>query len=142
MGITRLYSYHNSYHIAELVRDGAWTIILSEYEPSALPVHLLTPQARISVPKVRAFIDFAGPKLKAALAKIAAQSGALAQLCRTSVDCRFCGDNSPEHRLHLNLTHRRRERRHGQKSGRVLGKDADYEQSTKGHHYHWCLPRH
>jgi len=76
MGVTRLYSYH----VAELVRDGALKIILSEYEPSALPVHLLTPQGRISVPKVRAFIDFAGPKLKAALAKIAAESGALAQI--------------------------------------------------------------
>ncbi|VTZ66001.1 Transcriptional regulator, LysR family (fragment) [Sinorhizobium medicae] len=76
MGVTRLYSYH----VAELVRDGALKIILSEYEPSALPVHLLTPQGRISVPKVRAFIDFAGPKLKAALAKIAAASGALAPI--------------------------------------------------------------
>lgn len=76
MGITRLYSYH----VAELVRDGALQIILPAFEPLALPVHLLTPQGRISVPKVRAFVDFAGPKLKAALSKIAADSGAMAQI--------------------------------------------------------------
>jgi hypothetical protein len=29
-----------------------------------LPVHLLAPQGRFSVPKVRAFVDYAVPRLK------------------------------------------------------------------------------
>src|SRR2546425_796192 len=37
-----------------------------EHEP--LPVHLVSPQGRLSVPKVRAFVDFALPRLRASFA--------------------------------------------------------------------------
>jgi DNA-binding transcriptional LysR family regulator len=73
MGVTRLYSYH----VSELVREGALQPVLTEFEPPALPVHLLAPQGRTSVPKVRAFVDFAVPRLRSALSRIAVESGKL-----------------------------------------------------------------
>lgn len=59
-GVTRVFSYH----VAQAVRDGALKIVLEDNEHAPLPVHLLTPQGRLSVPKVRAFVDFAAPRLR------------------------------------------------------------------------------
>jgi DNA-binding transcriptional LysR family regulator len=59
-GVTRLFSYH----VANQVRDGSLRILLTEHEHAPLPVHLLTPQGRLAVPKVRAFVDFAVPRLR------------------------------------------------------------------------------
>lgn len=72
-GLTRLYSYH----VADAVKDGRLRIVLADAEHPALPVHLLTPQGRLSVPKVRAFADFAAPRLRAALARMAAEANTL-----------------------------------------------------------------
>ncbi|WP_348980468.1 LysR family transcriptional regulator [Polyangium sp. 15x6] len=60
-GITRVFSYQ----IADEVAAGKLRIVLADAEPAPLPVHLITPEGRLSVPKVRAFFDFAGPQLKA-----------------------------------------------------------------------------
>src|SRR4029077_442276 len=43
------------------VQNGELEIVLAGDEPAALPVHVITPQGRLSVPKVRAFLDFACP---------------------------------------------------------------------------------
>jgi DNA-binding transcriptional LysR family regulator len=59
-GVTRMFSYH----IAAEVKAGTLRIILAESESAPLPVHLITPQGRLSVPNVRAFIDFATPRLR------------------------------------------------------------------------------
>ena len=59
-GVTRLFSYH----IAEQIRDGQLQILLEKDEHPPLPAHLLAPQGRFSVPKVRAFVDFAAPRFK------------------------------------------------------------------------------
>ena len=67
LGLTRLYSYH----VAECVRDGRLRIVLPDAEHPPLPVHLLTPPGRVAVPKVRAFIDFAVPRLRSGFARIA-----------------------------------------------------------------------
>lgn len=64
-GITRVLSYQ----IAEEVAAGRLRILLAEDEPKPLPVHLITPEGRLSVPKVRAFFDFAAPRLKAEFAR-------------------------------------------------------------------------
>ncbi len=72
-GLTRLYSYH----VAEHVRDGRLQIVLSDAEHKPLPVHLLAPHGRMPVPKVRAFVDFATPRLRAAFARLAAEAGTL-----------------------------------------------------------------
>jgi DNA-binding transcriptional LysR family regulator len=69
-GVTRLYTYH----VAERVRDGALKILLRHAEPAAMPVHLIMPQGRLSVPKVRAFVDFAAPRLRAEFARLSAEA--------------------------------------------------------------------
>jgi DNA-binding transcriptional LysR family regulator len=72
-GVTRLYTYH----VAEHVNDGSLKMILRDAEPATLPVHLISPQGRTSVPKVRAFIDFAAPRLRAEFARLSAEADAL-----------------------------------------------------------------
>jgi DNA-binding transcriptional LysR family regulator len=64
-GITRVFSYQ----VADEVAAGRLRIILAGDEPAPLPVHLITPEGRLSVPKVRAFFDFAAPHLKAEFAR-------------------------------------------------------------------------
>lgn len=59
-GVVRLFSYH----VAREVADGALRIVLADHEHPPLPVHLVSPHGRLSVPKVRAFVDFALPKLR------------------------------------------------------------------------------
>lgn len=73
IGLTRLYSYHVSEH----VRDGRLKVVLAQAEHPALPVHLLAPQGRMSVPKVRAFVDHAAPRLRAALERIANEANSM-----------------------------------------------------------------
>ncbi|WLB69373.1 LysR family transcriptional regulator [Bradyrhizobium elkanii] len=77
-GVTRLFSYH----IAEEIRDGRLRILLAKDEHPPLPVHLLAPQGRFDVPKVRAFVDFATPRLKRyfeRLSREASKTGAKAR---------------------------------------------------------------
>ncbi len=73
LGVTRLYTYH----VAPRVLDGSLRIVLRDAEPPPLPVHLITPQGRTATPKVRAFLDFAAPRLKAAFAGLSADAEAL-----------------------------------------------------------------
>jgi len=74
VGVTRLYTYH----VAPRVLDGSLRIVLRDAEPPPLPVHLISPQGRTSIPKVRAFLDFAAPRLKAAFAGLSADAESLA----------------------------------------------------------------
>ncbi|QRM33881.1 LysR family transcriptional regulator [Microvirga sp. VF16] len=59
-GVTRLMSYH----IDRQVREGSLEIVLKDYDDRPLPLHLVSPQGRLSVPKVRAFVDMALPRLR------------------------------------------------------------------------------
>ncbi|WP_372084321.1 LysR family transcriptional regulator [Tistrella mobilis] len=59
-GVARVFSYH----VADEIRAGRLTLLLAGFTPPPLPVHLITPDGRLPVPKVRAFIDFAVPRLK------------------------------------------------------------------------------
>ena len=61
-GVVRMFSYH----LAPEVADGKLHIVLSGDEHAPLPVHLVSPHGRLSVPKVRAFVDFALPRLREA----------------------------------------------------------------------------
>jgi DNA-binding transcriptional LysR family regulator len=70
-GVTRLFSYH----VAEEVRSGALQLVLTDDEHPPYPVHLISPQGRLSVPKVRAFVDFAVPRLRAQFARLAHGTG-------------------------------------------------------------------
>jgi DNA-binding transcriptional LysR family regulator len=69
-GVTRLFSYH----IAEEIRDGRLQILLGEDEHPPLPAYLVAPQGRFSVPKVRAFADFAAPRLKRYFAQLSTEA--------------------------------------------------------------------
>ncbi|WP_028204418.1 LysR family transcriptional regulator [Paraburkholderia nodosa] len=60
-GVTRLFSYH----VAEEVEAGRLRIVLRDSEHGPLPANLVTPHGRLSVPKVRSFVDFAAPRLRA-----------------------------------------------------------------------------
>jgi DNA-binding transcriptional LysR family regulator len=72
-GLTRLYSYH----VAEAVKAGRLDVVLADAEFPALPIHLLTSPGRTSVPKVRAFLDFAAPRLREIFARLAADAQVL-----------------------------------------------------------------
>lgn len=62
-GITSLLSYI----AAEPIRAGALVPILEDYALPSVPVHLVYPQSRQVLPKTRAFLDFAAPRLRARL---------------------------------------------------------------------------
>lgn len=57
-----------SYMVADALQAGRLIPVLNDYAPPPVPVHLIYAQRRIVAPKVRAFLDFAAPKLRAALA--------------------------------------------------------------------------
>lgn len=64
-GITRVLSYQ----VAAAVAAGSLRLLLQEFEPEPLPVHLVhAGQAQLRL-KLRAFLDFAAPRLKGSLAK-------------------------------------------------------------------------
>lgn len=66
-GITRLLSYQ----AAEALADGTLLRLLAASETRDLPVHLLYPAGRHPAPKLRAFVDFAAPRLRRRLGLIA-----------------------------------------------------------------------
>ena len=59
-----------SYMVADAIRERKLKPVLGDYALSPVPVHLIYAQRRIVAPKVRAFIDFAAPRLRAALADL------------------------------------------------------------------------
>jgi DNA-binding transcriptional LysR family regulator len=59
-GVARLLSYQ----VAEQIQRGELEIVLADNEDPATPVHIISPEGRPSVPRVRAFMDFAVPRLK------------------------------------------------------------------------------
>lgn len=60
-----------SYMVSDRIREGKLTTILDDYAPPPRPVHLVYPQARLVAPKIRAFVDYAAPRLKLALDQLA-----------------------------------------------------------------------
>jgi DNA-binding transcriptional LysR family regulator len=71
-GVTRLLSYH----VASEVSQGRLRILLADAEPAPIPVHIVSPHGRLAVPKVRAFVDYALPRLRARFASIAKEVAA------------------------------------------------------------------
>lgn len=65
-GITRVLSYQ----VAEPLARGALKLILRPHEPDPLPVHLLYAGQSLLPLKLRAFLDFAGPRLRSSLTAI------------------------------------------------------------------------
>jgi DNA-binding transcriptional LysR family regulator len=67
-GITRVLSYQ----VHSAVGVGALCLILRPFEPEPLPVHLLHTEQSLLPLKLRAFLNFAAPRLKASLQEISA----------------------------------------------------------------------
>ena len=63
VGLTRVLSYQ----VANAVRTGALEIVLATFEPAAWPINLVYRGARFVPVKLRAFLDFTVPRLKARL---------------------------------------------------------------------------
>lgn len=57
-----------SYMVAQAIAAGRLSVVLDRWTPPAVPVQLVYPQGRAMAAKVRAFLDFAAPRLKARLA--------------------------------------------------------------------------
>ncbi len=67
-GITRVLSYQ----VADALNSGTLRLILREAEPDPLPVHLVHAGQALVPLKLRAFLDFATPRLKAVLGALPA----------------------------------------------------------------------
>jgi DNA-binding transcriptional LysR family regulator len=65
IGLTRAFAYH----VAGSVEAGNLTTVLDEYRPSSLPISFVYAAGRFLPIKLRAFLDFAAPRLKARLTK-------------------------------------------------------------------------
>lgn len=63
-----------SYMVRDQIREGKLMTILDHYTPPPRPVHLVYSQARLVAPKIRAFVDFAAPRLRLALDQLALTS--------------------------------------------------------------------
>jgi DNA-binding transcriptional LysR family regulator len=70
-GVTRLFSDQ----VAGYVRDGRLQILLHSDEYAAVPAHVILPEGRLAVPKVRVFVDFVVPRLRKQFARLAADTG-------------------------------------------------------------------
>jgi len=66
VGITRVMSYQ----VATAIREGSLAVALREFEPSPWPVSLVYGGGRLLPLKVRAFLDFAAPRLRTRLAEL------------------------------------------------------------------------
>lgn len=58
-GVTRVFSYQ----VADELADGRLVRLLREFEPAPIPVQLVTVSARLTPPRVRAFLDAAATEL-------------------------------------------------------------------------------
>ncbi|MFZ0840949.1 MAG: LysR substrate-binding domain-containing protein, partial [Xanthobacteraceae bacterium] len=63
IGITGAFNYH----IAAALKAGTLTTILDDFQPPPVPVNLIYTAGRFLPLKLRAFLDFAAPRLKARL---------------------------------------------------------------------------
>lgn len=60
-GIARILSYQ----VADAIADGSLVVVLPDFQPEPLPIHLVHTGQAILPLKLRAFADFARPRLKA-----------------------------------------------------------------------------
>jgi len=67
IGITRVLSYQ----AAAAIKAGKLKLVLRPFELPEIPVSLVHPEARLTPPKVRAFLDFVAPRLRKRVADVA-----------------------------------------------------------------------
>jgi len=73
LGIARVLSYQ----VVDAMRVGALAVVLQDFEPTPWPVSLVYAGGRLLPLKLRAFIDFGGPRLKAKLSQNEGEAGFL-----------------------------------------------------------------
>ncbi|MBX9589866.1 MAG: LysR family transcriptional regulator [Hyphomonadaceae bacterium] len=66
IGITVAFSYH----VTNALKSGELTLLLQGFQPQPLPVSFVYPPNRFMPAKLRAFLDFALPRLRASLADV------------------------------------------------------------------------
>jgi DNA-binding transcriptional LysR family regulator len=66
IGLTRVLAYQ----AAAALADGRLATVLRKFQPPPSPVHLVHPGGRLLPRKVRAFLDMAAPRLRAAIAAL------------------------------------------------------------------------
>jgi DNA-binding transcriptional LysR family regulator len=62
-------SFAFAYQLEAAPEEGALTTVLDEFQPPSMPVNLLYAANRFLPIKIRAFLDFAAPRLKRAFAE-------------------------------------------------------------------------
>jgi DNA-binding transcriptional LysR family regulator len=67
VGVTRVLSYQ----AAQAVADGKLQVVLSSFEPTPVPVSIIYANQNMLPLKMRSFIDFAAPRLRARLSQLA-----------------------------------------------------------------------
>ena len=60
-GLTRVLSYQ----AASAVKAGQLRVILSDFEPAPIPIHVIHREGKRAAARVRAFVDFAVAELRA-----------------------------------------------------------------------------
>jgi DNA-binding transcriptional LysR family regulator len=79
-----------SYQVARAIRAGRLAPVLRNFAPPSVPVSLVYPQSRLVAAKLRAFVDFAAPRLAKALADLVPPGG-LGDQAAAPVDERSAG---------------------------------------------------
>jgi DNA-binding transcriptional LysR family regulator len=59
-----------SYMVAQRIADGRLVAVLGRYAPPPVAVQLVHGESRLAAPKIRAFVDFAAPRLRRVLARL------------------------------------------------------------------------
>jgi DNA-binding transcriptional LysR family regulator len=65
------------YQATQAIADGRLVVVLAAFEPEPFPVSLVYPAGRLVPLKLRAFMDFAAPRLKARLQALTADARAI-----------------------------------------------------------------
>lgn len=66
IGITRLFHYQ----VADALESGALRVVLASFEPAAVPVSMVYASRGYMPVKLRRFLDFSGPRLRADLSRV------------------------------------------------------------------------
>ncbi|MFV8752656.1 LysR family transcriptional regulator [Nannocystaceae bacterium ST9] len=73
-----------SYMVGEAIAKGSLALVLDEFAPPEIPVHLVIPESRVVAAKVRSFLDFAASRLGERLASEATRLQAPAKRRRAT----------------------------------------------------------
>lgn len=90
-----------SYMVADAIRAGRLVPVLDAHAPPPVPVHVVHPGSRLVSPKLRAFVDFAAPRLRETLERrgLGGEDGPAVQPGRAAIGSPDDGAVGPPHPL-------------------------------------------